>query len=497
MPKTQTIITAYDPQNRNARGETVLTFDPNIVGRNPVALLMPWWDAQNAAVGGIPTVTGIEINDGVGTMTVADSNAASNYYLNALLVDPEIDDIHGLRAIANTTPKTSAGLLTVPGLPDGNDVNMLTPRWDNHHGMVGYAETVSSQKVGDPGPDSEVVTVSTNHASDYFVNSISAARNVVPHAAQSGTAHKVAGDVLRVYFPVPWNNPPVVFCTPYWKDANAQVGSIETINKVTTDYFEVASGNRAGNYYLNWLAVTSNPNFHKDHVDKGFAEFLAAHPDEAGQIAQHRAALESAILNGTPPPAALMHVKRKRSAPPAPVPEFSGAQIFKDAAAIAIDGLGLLVAGIGVTLSLAQSFQNTLVNTLAASMEAVADEVTPLINTLQRAQGTLGRIEGMAKSLLKFVAGLAGLGLLKTIVYQMLESLSWVDWVIASVKLVAQLLVLAASLVASAGFGAAAVVIAWIGRIAALIMASVSVGRDIRKLIDDLNAKGTGKASPA
>jgi hypothetical protein len=49
--------------------------------------------------------------------------------------------------------------------------------------------------------------------------------------------------------------PPLVLVTPRWEGENSEVGHSETIDTVQNDGFTVVSGNAAGNYYVNWIAI--------------------------------------------------------------------------------------------------------------------------------------------------------------------------------------------------------------------------------------------------
>lgn len=57
----------------------------------------------------------------------------------------------------------------------------------------------------------------------------------------------------HVYFAGRFANIPAIVVSPEWP--NSGVGHAETIHDTSRDGFGVHSGNRAGNYYVNWIAI--------------------------------------------------------------------------------------------------------------------------------------------------------------------------------------------------------------------------------------------------
>lgn len=210
----------------------------------PVVLLTPYWKAQNAAVGYVPTLTAINNLEG----KVTSDNSADNYFVNVLAIDAGKGTFGGLPAIAGTKIKTSSAVEIELGSPltSLDPVTLLSSLWI---GAVGYIDTL------DDNAASEIHVVSNNSAPDgYFTQYLCTDRGLDPDV-QVGSVNKTGGGMLRVYFPNSWSSPPLVFLSPWWNDQNAGVGYIETVSNVTADYFELVSGNAAPNYFVNWMAV--------------------------------------------------------------------------------------------------------------------------------------------------------------------------------------------------------------------------------------------------
>lgn len=69
---------------------------------------------------------------------------------------------------------------------------------------------------------------------------------------------QIKNDVdIRISFPAAFSSIPAVVVTSEW--SNAGVGYVDTIYNVTTTGFNVHSGNRAPNYYVDWHAIGLAP----------------------------------------------------------------------------------------------------------------------------------------------------------------------------------------------------------------------------------------------
>jgi len=71
------------------------------------------------------------------------------------------------------------------------------------------------------------------------------------------TQQQRTSDPVSVTFPAPFNQPPVVLVTPFWKGQGEAVPSIETVTSVTAKDCQISSANQASNYYVNILAIDS------------------------------------------------------------------------------------------------------------------------------------------------------------------------------------------------------------------------------------------------
>jgi hypothetical protein len=70
------------------------------------------------------------------------------------------------------------------------------------------------------------------------------------------TQQQRTSDPILVNFLAPFEEPPVVLVTPFWKGEGKSVGSIETVlTPITTGACKISSGNQAPNYWVNVLAI--------------------------------------------------------------------------------------------------------------------------------------------------------------------------------------------------------------------------------------------------
>jgi hypothetical protein len=217
----------------------------------PVVLLTPYWKGSNSQVGGILTVTDIT----TAGCTLTSINAAANFYVNVLAIDSNVSQIGSLKANSGSPAKT-LNVLKIdfnPVLSSPDPVVLLTSFWKGSAQSVGYIDTL------DDSAASECSVMSSNQAAtNYFTNFVAMDPGITAtdnkQTLQNGIANKL-GQTQRVYFTQPFSSPPIVMLSPWWNDANAQVGSIETLTNVTNYYFEFTSKNMAANYFVNWVAV--------------------------------------------------------------------------------------------------------------------------------------------------------------------------------------------------------------------------------------------------
>ena len=72
-------------------------------------------------------------------------------------------------------------------------------------------------------------------------------------AIAAGRILKAATGTIEIPFGMTFAEPPFVVVSSNW--ANGVVGSIETIQNVERDRFQVNSANAAQNYYVSWIAT--------------------------------------------------------------------------------------------------------------------------------------------------------------------------------------------------------------------------------------------------
>lgn len=215
----------------------------------PIVILTPFWNGSNSEVGSIPTISEIT-ND---NCTIVSQNSASNYFLNVMVIERQTSEIGGIQAWVGQALKNGQSLELIfdsPVFKSLDPIVLLTSFWQGEHAIVGNIETL------DDTARSEAKVVSNNQASNYFVNYLAMDRGFVPGLFEANTVNKTAQGTVRVYFANDFSDPPIVILSSWWNDANSQVGHIETVTKVTAQYFEFTSQNAASNYFVNWVAMT-------------------------------------------------------------------------------------------------------------------------------------------------------------------------------------------------------------------------------------------------
>jgi hypothetical protein len=71
---------------------------------------------------------------------------------------------------------------------------------------------------------------------------------------QSGSSLKNSASV-DIYFPVRYIGRPTVIISSRWEGSAGGVGHVDTITDIDNDRFRVVSGNRAPNYFVEWVAI--------------------------------------------------------------------------------------------------------------------------------------------------------------------------------------------------------------------------------------------------
>jgi hypothetical protein len=78
---------------------------------------------------------------------------------------------------------------------------------------------------------------------------------LMAQSIQTGVAQKAAAGLLTINFPRPFNNIPVVVISPYWQNAGAQSGNIDTIDSISPSSFTIVSQNASPVYFVTWVAI--------------------------------------------------------------------------------------------------------------------------------------------------------------------------------------------------------------------------------------------------
>jgi|TARA_B110000037_G_scaffold221481_1_gene292680 hypothetical protein len=237
------MIQVYE-QLKTSQGNVTIKFSTPFTNK-PTIIVSPYFKDSQSQVGSIPTVTAVSKTECV----ITSANAASNYYVSVLAIDQE----SAVRA--GSINKTASGELQIglsPALSSSDPMILVTSFWNGATGGVGSIDTV------DDAVASEFSVVSANAASNYFTNYIASdlgMKTIGVNNCQNGIVNKIGQGKMRVYFNLPFSAVPKVFVSPWYNDQNSGVANIETVTKITRDYFEFTSSNAGLHYFVNWLAV--------------------------------------------------------------------------------------------------------------------------------------------------------------------------------------------------------------------------------------------------
>ena len=505
MPNTISAIIPYHKTHRNSDGHTVIPFDTDIVGTDPIVILQPFLHVGiGESVGFVPIVKEFKVLNGQSTVIIDDRNEANNYYLNVLLVKRYTSDIHGLPTFTSQTPKGHSGGKVVPGI----QLNSAMPEQVNI--LTGYGSAIpnaqyameSVQHISRGSTYTNVLTNSGNGGSGYWINNVSSIIKSIPHAAESGIAKKTT-PFTRVNFTDTWDHPPIVFVTPIASDNPRELRNIETVTHVTPTYFLTHSENKGNDLSVQWLALTSNPNFHKHHVDKGIEHFLEHFPEFTDRVHNDRSALEAEIIHGTPAPSHTQRLRTVTNVNDPYVTTFNGGKIALDVAKLIFDGTGLILTCIGAKSAYDAAKNAKVAEAIAAKLEEVPSETTALIKNVEslieemkKAENLAARAHIQGRIILAMLSGAFGLGVIKIVLTRIYQTMTEWQFIVLCVKLATQFAAIVAGAIASAGAIAAMEFIAWIGRIASILMGTANVGIDLFNLINDISGKGPSKHRP-
>ena len=490
--------------SRNDAGQVLIPFDPEVVGDQPLVFLSPWWNGTTVAAKSVPTMGGFDNVNDTPVIKVNDKNDAENYYLNVLFVRPDAQEVHGLTAAVQSENKPNAGEIDFPKLLGhtgfGVDtIDLLSPYWQYQILPTGYAEVVRDPNFpSENTQSSEVIAASGNHSAPYYVNHLSCIADSIPHAIQSGRAVKTASDTTRVEFPDAWDHPPIVFATPVFKEVTAGVQGVETVSNVTGSYFDVVSPSTPKSDGFNWVAFSSNPHLHKDHVDAGFQHIVEQFASQVPTLNHFESDLKKAVLSGEPIDEQLHHLAPRDPLPPVDTDPVDGAELFFDAANLSLDTFVFVLRIFNLKApvvaleddNVRQAARNAIANSFfqnKADSVAFFNSEQKLMQKVYRDTDVTSRIKHCAEFLLNILAHMVKSGLMKQILKVLFQKLEWFDWAIMAIKLASQFAIWLAGSVASAGIALAAFFLAWVARIAQILSDGKTVIQDIVKTIKDVS----------
>ena len=216
----------------------------------PVVIVTPYWRG-GGTVGYQETITSLTPNG----CSITSGNAADNYFVNVLAVESDITHIGDIKATAGSHQKEEqaleidfpAGALTSP-----DPATLLSSHWRGSDQGVGFIDTVDDLAA------SECRVISGNADIRYYTHFLAMDIGIWKDSGQrvaTGIVNKTSNGLQRVYFPTAFDTPPTVFVSPWWNNANAAVGSVETIHRVNEHFCEANSANAAANYFVAWAAV--------------------------------------------------------------------------------------------------------------------------------------------------------------------------------------------------------------------------------------------------
>lgn len=230
--------------NKPTSGHLSVTFSQTFT--DPIILVTPY-NENGGGVGSIETIT----NVGTSTCELTSNNAGEHYYVNVLAIEKGAGELDGTKLISGSKQKdaTEMSIYFDPVFTYHHPYVFLSPFWNDGPGPVDRIETVNIDT------QSEATAVGFGQ-DDYFVNYFAMDHGLHANCMQIGRVNKTANGLSRVEFPTPFETEPIVFVSPWFNEGNSSVGNIETVTKVTTDYFEFTGDNHGANYYyINWLAV--------------------------------------------------------------------------------------------------------------------------------------------------------------------------------------------------------------------------------------------------
>ncbi len=231
---------------KNEKGELDFSFD-TAFSETPAVILTPCSSKE------IGHVTSLKAVSNTGGTLYSDSH---NYQIYMIACDQGHDVIGDVNALAGSVPKSEKSVtisLEAGDLSSPAPAILITTC---SGGSVKHVDTV------DDSAASECSVISDNTkdiAINYLAMDIGSGQDESNNMVQSGIYNKTGSGTARVYFSSAFTNPPCVVISPWWDDANDSVGHIDTVTKVTKDYFEFSSDNSTSKsaypFCVNWLAV--------------------------------------------------------------------------------------------------------------------------------------------------------------------------------------------------------------------------------------------------
>lgn len=246
-------MSIYITQEQRTSNPILVNF-PTPFQQAPAVLVTPFWKGQGEPVGSVETVLPVTTD----ACKISSGNQAANYAVNILAIDPT-DTLVGILGInAGVHAKMQAGQITInfaDPLKSNDPVVLVAPQWTS---TVGYAECLVASAATEISTYSQNMAPGGAYSIEYLAADRGASAFQDPTTTftqfETGTYNKTGSGAYRVYFESLFSAPPVVFLSPWWNGTQGNLGSIETLVDVTSEYFDAISGNAASNYFVNWMA---------------------------------------------------------------------------------------------------------------------------------------------------------------------------------------------------------------------------------------------------
>ena len=461
----------YQAYSVNKTGGTVVVPFKVPFAAPPIVLLTPYWKGQNSAVGSVPTVTEVSTT----SVTISSGNQASNYFVNVLAVDATAESLDGLPISVGLVAKKSS-TVDIGVSPPKPSASLLTASWPGQGG-VSAVETVHSEdstQGGGPG----ITIISGNQAdTGYFVNYLCAAPGAVG-GVEAGIVNKNGG-IQRVFFAKPFDEPPIVFVSPWWDNAGG-VRGVETISNVTTSYFDIVSDNQGANFFVSWVAVPAGRGVARQRVrddifQAALNEMMQMVPEEAEQIAQYSAQLRAHVVEAQEPSASVLDIDYVVQPTDPPATRSAATKCATAVVRCCVD-VTLVAASIA---GLRAANTRRLIDAAIRAVDGVP--LRGLQHLVFQYKATVGAWE-KAKIAFKILGGFWNAGGLRAVMRALRDELTWWDWIVTGAIIIAQII----AWVVSDG-------LAFVAEVALVILSAVNLAEDVYFAVTECQEVSTAR----